>query len=647
MRHYLILFTLLLCTFTPTAFSEEDEKSIAYKHAETIFKNEQYRMVKSSPSGDKVSFVEHKDGSQSLLLLDLHSGNMQILLNDNENALANYHWVDDDTLVISVRFNTFSQSLTKFDLIYKDGKIVDIDKKHLVDHAYVIDPLPRQKDRFLMKLYTEEKAYVYNIDLAARTISSQLKGKLKLNRLAPESNDWLTDRQANIRVGFGFSEDGKHKVWHKAKKKWDLVWDKDDDIKFTPVLYNEDKQEMYVISDYERNFSELLIYDLTQKKFFKTAFKIAGQDITHVELNKNGDEFLFAEYTANGVTNRRYFSELGSYLKNSLKKTVKTRDIWVIDTSLDNELVIALKHNSKEPGVFYLFDTKKWQLSELAKSSPWLDQFQMGSTQVIQSTSSDGLKIESYLTLPANHDTVKPPLIVMPHGGPVSVRSYLYFDRHVQYLATLGYAVLRPNYRGSSGYGKSFKLAAKQQWGKLIEDDIDSAVRQVQSMEVVENDKICIYGSSYGGYSALMSAIRAPSIYKCAASYVGVTDLSLMYNNDEHNFDEDVLKWRKEYVGDPITQLEDLMKHSPVYQASRINVPVFLAQGGKDLRVDKEHYFRMKETLKALGKKADYLLIEKEGHGFKYLDSHYKLYSRLDMFFRKHMDLPAASVLLK
>lgn len=228
---------------------------------------------------------------------------------------------------------------------------------------------------------------------------------------------------------------------------------------------------------------------------------------------------------------------------------------------------------------------------------------------------------------------------MLPHGGPISVRDTRHFNVHVQFLASLGYAVLQPNYRGSSGYGKKFKNEGMRQWGRLIEDDIQSGINEVVNLGFIDPNKICIYGISYGGYSALISAINRPDVFKCAASYAGVTDLPLLFNNLKLAKSERLNNLMKEIVGDPKTGLNVLMEYSPVYKAKDITIPIFLAQGDKDTIVDIEHYYRMKKIMDVYGIKYESMLLEGEAHGFKYLNSIISFYTKLDLFFRSSLKL--------
>src|SRR5690606_16534423 len=218
---------------------------------------------------------------------------------------------------------------------------------------------------------------------------------------------------------------------------------------------------------------------------------------------------------------------------------------------------------------------------------PWLADFEFAPTEVIVARGSDGLSIEAFLTLPEGDG--RRPLIVMPHGGPVGVSDHLHFDRDVQFLASLGYAVLRVNFRGSAGYGKAFREAGYHSQGTLIEDDIDAALAQALQDHPLDASRMCTLGFSYGGYSALIAAARAPTRYRCAISVAGVSDRLLFFTASDSARTAEGRKILETIIGDPSTQTRQMIETSPVYRYQDIRIPVMLVHGAKDQRVDIEH----------------------------------------------------------
>jgi dipeptidyl aminopeptidase/acylaminoacyl peptidase len=200
----------------------------------------------------------------------------------------------------------------------------------------------------------------------------------------------------------------------------------------------------------------------------------------------------------------------------------------------------------------------------------------------------------------------------MPHGGPIGVQDTREFNPVVQALAARGYAVLQPNYRGSSGRGTGFLEAGMGDWGQGIEDDVEAALDVVVSKQLVDPDRVCIFGGSYGGYSALISITRRPQRYRCAAAVAAPTDLLLMSN--EFAGSEDGERIFARWVGDPETNRDHLIAISPAYRAAEMNVPILLIQGDQDSVVDPEHAYRMRAMLDASGKPYEWMMLEGATH---------------------------------
>ena len=211
-------------------------------------------------------------------------------------------------------------------------------------------------------------------------------------------------------------------------------------------------------------------------------------------------------------------------------------------------------------------------------------------------------------------------MVVMPHGGPHDVRDRRQYDPFVQYLASWGFAVLQPNFRGSTGYGLEFQEAIKKEWARGIEDDIDAAVEHAMSMPEIDGDRLCIIGTSYGGFSALASVVRHKDRYRCAISINGASDIPLLYDSSDMGDSKRVMEFYEEYVGDLETEREKLVAVSPAYAVAGIEAPVFMIYGTEDRRVDPDHSHRMLLMLETYGKEHDSLAIEKMRHSPRRLE---------------------------
>jgi dipeptidyl aminopeptidase/acylaminoacyl peptidase len=316
-------------------------------------------------------------------------------------------------------------------------------------------------------------------------------------------------------------------------------------------------------------------------------------------------------YEQDGLPEFHYFDTFYDRYQRSLEHALPGVVTSIMDVDRTERHLVVMSHSPSDPGTYYLLDTQTNTAVRIGHRMPWLDPQKLAEVRSLHVDRTDGAEVEAFVALPRAGGG-RPPVVVLPHGGPIGVRDTRRYDPLVQFLAAGGLAVLQVNYRGSGGHGKSFLDAGKRQWGRGIEDDLEAALDAVIERGWVDPDRICVAGGSYGGYSALMSVIRRPDRYRCAASVNGPTDLLFAY---ETFFDrwEEGREYFEEFIGDPEDE-EDLLSISPAYQAAAIRVPIFLVHGTEDRRVDVDHFYRMKAVLEALHRPHEVQLIQGAGH---------------------------------
>jgi len=223
---------------------------------------------------------------------------------------------------------------------------------------------------------------------------------------------------------------------------------------------------------------------------------------------------------------------------------------------------------------------------------------------------------------------------VLPHGGPHGVRDKWSYDWEVQLLANRGYAVLQVNYRGSGGYGLDFESSGYHEWGARMQDDITDATRWAIDNKLAEPDRICIFGASYGGYAALMGAVREPKLYRCAIGYAGVYDLELMLSSGDIPRSRLGRAYLSSALGDDVTQLRS---RSPAFNAAQIQVPVLLIHGKEDWRADFKQAKQMKAALEANHKQFEWMALSREGHGVYDEETRREVYERILKFLDRYL----------
>ncbi|MBP6743125.1 MAG: S9 family peptidase, partial [Deltaproteobacteria bacterium] len=247
----------------------------------------------------------------------------------------------------------------------------------------------------------------------------------------------------------------------------------------------------------------------------------------------------------------------------------------------------------------------------------------------------DGLLIHGYLTLPAGVPGKALPVVVNPHGGPWA-RDEWGFHPEVQFLASRGYAVLQMNFRGSTGYGRKFWAASFKEWGGTMQNDISDGVKYLIGQGIADPKRIAIYGGSYGGYATLAGLTFTPELYACGIDYVGVSNLFTFFKSIPPYW-KPFLEMVYEMVGHPERDKALLSARSPALHADQIRVPLFVAQGKNDPRVNINESNQMVEALKKRGIDVPYMVKDNEGHGFHNEENRFDFYEAMEKFLAKHL----------
>src|SRR5271168_2414870 len=284
----------------------------------------------------------------------------------------------------------------------------------------------------------------------------------------------------------------------------------------------------------------------------------------------------------------------------------------VVDSAADGHRLLVLTTGGNRPGSYFVLTRSRntASLAPLGAIRPDIPDSALAPVTPITYRARDGLTIHGYITLPPGRtmgDKRPIPFVVLPHGGP-STRDILGFDYLAQMIASRGYGVLQPNYRGSRGYGGDFEKAGFAQWGLKMQDDVTDGATWLIDQKLADPKRICIVGWSYGGYVALMGAIKTPDLYRCAASMAGVTDLRRRLDRANQSRFADLNLPR--FDSDPAI----IAANSPVLHADQIRIPVFLAHGRRDFTVSVEDSEAMEEALRNAGKPVETLYFDDDDH---------------------------------
>ena len=324
-------------------------------------------------------------------------------------------------------------------------------------------------------------------------------------------------------------------------------------------------------------------------------------------------------------------------LHAALMKQFPGNLVSYVEFSRDNKTVLVLVQGDRNPGQYYLLDRNKNSVSKIFDVVAGVEPGKLVPMRPVQFKNRAGVELTAFLTTPAGG--VAPyPTVVLPHGGPHGVSDEWGFDRDVQFLANRGYAVLQVNYQGSGGRGEDFARSTHRKWGTTILDDIADGLAWAVDQQVVDKDRVCIYGVSFGGYAALMSPIRYPGKYKCAIGYAGFYDMEMDYKKGDVN---DTKRGRNQIAAELGTDIEEMRRNSPARHADKVAIPVMLIHGRDDQRCPFAHYKMMADGLEQAGNPAVSLVRDAEAHGFYKEENRIELYQKMEAFLDQHIGTKA------
>lgn len=459
--------------------------------------------------------------------------------------------------------------------------------------------------------------------------------------VAPIANaQFLIDHAGQVRFAWNTDDKNRSRLYlRKGAKDWKLINDSDvSGVNVMPVGIARDNASAVLDTEHRTGTDSLDRYDFAtgarSELLRDTATDPLGIIYTPDLVAPIGAWF------GSGRPFARFWDESDpdARWRMALAKAFPSEMPTITSASKDGNLQIVRIDSDRDPGTFYLLDRRLKKAQLLFQSKPWIDPKQQLPTEGFSMQARDGLKLSGFLTLPANASGPAP-MIVVVHGGPYFVRDEWAFDEETQLLAQHGYAVLRVNFRGSSGFGLDFQQRGYLQWGAAMQDDVTDATRWAVSQGLADAKRICIYGGSYGGYAALMGAVREPALYRCAAGLAGVYDLSKQYKWGDIRRSKWGLDYLKRVMGsDP----QQLAEHSPSSHAAEITMPILLAHGAADGRVEIKHAKEMRKALTNAGHPPEYLEYPYEGHGLSDPVHLADFYAHLLQFFDRNLGVKPA-----
>jgi dipeptidyl aminopeptidase/acylaminoacyl peptidase len=447
---------------------------------------------------------------------------------------------------------------------------------------------------------------------------------------------WFADADGVVRVGVDYGE-RRTKIYYRPAAGADLRLLETrrnllDDSVVDMVRFISNTERGLIVTNAETGRFAVYEYDFATDTRGAVLFEHPQVDVTTTIFGADGSvDGVFYEDDRPRV---RWLNPTLERLQQRIDRTFPGKTNVIVNRSRDGNRVLIFSSAPDDPGTYYVFDQAARRMEIFASPYDRLQGRSFAPVRPVSYPSRDGLAIHGYLTLPAGQGESALPLVVLPHGGPF-LRDSWQFDPQVQFLASRGYAVLQPNFRGSTGYGRDFVERGYGQLGAGMIDDIDDGVDWLARQGIVDPSRVCIMGSSYGGYAAIWAAMRSPNRYRCAISWAGPTDLERMLRYDRRY----IIPNR--YMSERRRQIEgatrtDLDQYSPLRQAQRLSVPVLIGHGEQDIRVPVDQSRDLVRALTRRRADVESIFYPKSGHNFTTPEESVDFMRRIEAFLARH-----------
>lgn len=602
---------------------------------EDFFRNSERTGYQLSPDGSYISYMApYKDRLNVFVRrVDETDEHAIRITNETERSVAGYMWADNQRLLYMK--DTAGDENYQLYGVHRDGSD---------DRAYtafddvrtsLIDDLEEQQGVVMIGMNKRNPEvfdpYRLNIETGELTLLAENPGNIQ---------GWMTDHDGRLRVATAIVDGVNTQILYRDTE----------DEPFRPVLttnfrdvvsfmeFTPDNKEVYAATNLHRDKTILVRMNPATCEELEVLYENERYDIASISYSRKRKKLLSVYCTGHKEPVRHYFDAEEEQLRQRIKAHFPNQRYGIADTDKAEENYLIYVGGDRTRGSYWHYNALTDEAKKIADLAPWIKSDEMNAMHPVCYTTRDGLQIEAYLTLPdgLTPDTAKQlPVVVNPHGGPWA-RDCWGYSSEVQFLSNRGYAVFQMNFRGSTGYGRHFLEASYKQWGLKMQDDITDGVKWLIEQGIANPNRIAIYGGSYGGYATLAGLTFTPDLYACGIDYVGVSNL-FTFMQTIPPYWRPMLEMMYEQVGHPEHDADQLAATSPALHADKIKVPLFVAQGANDPRVNKAESDQMVEALRQRGVVVEYMVKDNEGHGFHNQENRFDFYRAMERFLEAHL----------
>ena len=596
-----------------------------------IFGNAERTVARISPDGRHVSWLAPKEGVMNVWVAPTGTpDNARAITNDTYRGVNQYYWAPNSKYVYYIQDDGGDENFHVYSSNVATGDVRDLTPIAKGARATMEQVSPARPDHIVVGI-NERDPQIF--DLYIVDVTTGERNLLKEN---PGYGAWLIDNALVPRYGFQPTPDGGGNIVDFEGEVFAVI--APEDYMATEWLgFDKDNTSIFMLDSRERDTAALTRVSLESGK--RDVIAISDDaDISAVLTDQRSFEpiaynvdYLKSSWHGLSDTAKADFEKISAQLAGSLS---------IVSTTEDMSKWVVYEDATEKPGAYYVYDRADGTVSQMLVTRPALSEVTLAPMQAVVIEARDGFELVSYLTLPADSDSNgdglpdEPlPMVLAVHGGPWARDSYGYHPWH-QWLANRGYAVLSVNYRGSSGFGKTFMRAAIKEFAGKMHDDLIDGVNWAVAEGVADPEKVAIVGGSYGGYATLIGVSFTPETFACGVDLVGPSSLATLIESFPEYWKPFLAGTWFTYVGDPENEEEraDMLERSAISRVNDIKVPLLVGQGENDPRVTKLESDQLVEAMSNNELPVTYVNFPDEGHGFQRPENRLAFYSVMEGF---------------
>ena len=597
-----------------------------------------------SPDGKFIAFVKPFKGTRNIWVKTTEEpfDKARPITADTARPIPAYFWSRDGKYILFVQDKAGDENYLVYAVNPAENPAAGQDvpaARNLTDlkgvRAMIVD-VPRTDPDFLyVAINDRDKAWH---DLYKVRISTGERSLVRQN--TERIVGWTFDLKDQLRLATRVNDNGDTEVLRVDDKGFTKIYSCNVFEQCGPVRFHKDGQRVYFETNKgaDSDLTKLELFDpTTGREDFVESDPLKRVDFGGISFSEVTDDLIATTYE--DERQRIYWKDKSFEADYKLlQKQLPGKEVAFASSTKDERLWLIAAYSDTEPGERYLFDRQTKKLTLQYRVREKLNRDYLAPMKAVRYKSSDGLEIPAYLTLPKGAAEKNLPLIVFPHGGPWARDSWGY-NPFAQFWANRGYAVLQPNFRGSTGYGKKFIDAGNKQWGDKMQDDITWGVKYLVAQGITDEKHVGIMGGSYGGYATLAGVTFTPDLYAAAVDYVGPSNLITLLETIPPYWEAGRQLFYQR-MGDPTTAegKAQLNRQSPLNSATKIKTPLLVVQGANDPRVNKREADQIVIALRDRGFPVEYIVAPDEGHGFARPVNNMAMFSQAEKFFAKYLN---------